>query len=774
MTNDLNSGSGVLADVRVLDLAEGDAGSLAASLLADYGADVLKVIPHDPRLTPDAGLPEWLVVNRTKRLVIGDPQSEDARAEVETLAHSSDIILADSAARLREFGLEAEDLSCAHLVVMTPAYSSEGAPWFGGGESNGLLEAVTGLASYQASYSGSPVAAVYPYLTRLQGVWAATCSVAALTEFRHSGVGQIVKIDGLHAAAVFGDSPFTRPEDEPEADRGIGAEGLNPMYTRYQGSDDNWVFVGGLGPKFANAVVDLVSLRDLLDDPRVDGKIERLWHIDNCRWVLSRFQERFRSRTAAEWVALLEQNDVPTAFLGQREDWFRSEQMQAMHQNLHRVDPVLGQVELTGPIVESASNPAIIQPPTSATTIGRAEWRASPKTPAVARPLVENGQGPLAGHRAVVFGSYVAGPYVGRLLAELGMDAIKVEPLSGDPWRMQGFGINRGYRSIALDLAGESGREALKKIIASSDVVVDNFRAGVNERLGISHEALAKLKSNIVTVSVTAYGERGPLSHKPGYDPVIQAASGMMLAQGGDDEPVAFSLPPNDLVTAVAGAYAAVLGTYHATITGQGQHLSTALATTAVFLQAAELVTYPNRPVSRTGGRDFPGPSAIDRFYAVIDGHVRLQAESLVPEQWNAAGLPLQAEAMKEDAAAEIARVLRNHTRSQAVTLLTKAGVPAASSRTLRELTHDAALHERQLLGRFTALDGQRFITTNRFTEFSRTTVRNYFQAPGLGEHSLELLRQFGTDEQTIKELVRANTVIDGEPAAITYLPPYR
>jgi hypothetical protein len=75
---------------------------------------------------------------------------------------------------------------------------------------------------------------------------------------------------------------------------------------------------------------------------------------------------------------------------------------------------------------------------------------------------------------------------------------------------------------------------------------------------------------------------------------------------------------------------------------------------------------------------------------------------------------------------------------------------------------------------RFTAVDGQRFVTTNRLADFSRTPVKSYFQAPGLGEHSLELLRQFGADEQTIRELVQANTLIDGEPAAITYLPPYR
>lgn len=766
---------GILTSVRVLDLTRDSAGSLAAALLSDYGADVVKVVAEDPRPRRGADLPEWIARNRGKRLALADQRTPQVQAEIARLVDECDVVIVDSHATLVEVGLDLESVGDRHVVLVTPPYSADGAPWAGEHESTALLEAVTGIAAYQASYSGAPVTAVYPYLARIQGVWAAASTVAALTEFRRSQLGQVVTVDGLHAAALFGDAAFTRPVDEPDADRGIGPEGLNPMYTRYQGADGEWVFVGGLGPKFANTVVDVVGVRDILDDPRVDGRIERLWHIDNSRWVLTEFQEKFRTRSAAEWVEIFEENDVPCALLGRREGWFRSEQMDALHQRVLAEDPVLGPIELTGPIVDSTATPAVIEPTREPQPLAEIAWRQRSAIQAVpSAAQVRSGEGPLAGLRAVVFGSYVAGPYVGKLLAEFGMEAVKIEPLAGDPWRMQGFGINRGYRSLSLSLAEHRGRKTLERVLASADVVVDNFRVGVTERLGLTHESLSALRPGIVSVSVTAYGERGPLSHKPGYDPVVQAASGMMLAQGGDDEPVAYSMPPNDLTTAVCGAFAAVLGVFEQQTTGRGQHLSTALATTAVFLQSGDLVNYEGRPPGGQGGRDFPGASPTDRYYRVADGHVRIEVDAIDVQRWVESGLDLDGDRVTIDPERELDRVLAPLSRDEAVARLTEAGVPAVPARTPREVSLDDYLHERRVLGRFTSSTGERFVTTNRLVDFERTPVQAYMRAPGLGEHSTQILRELGESEPVLEDLVARGIVLDGTPLVEDYLPPYR
>lgn len=773
-TSDGTAGARILGDVRVLDLSLASVAARAASILGDYGADVVKLVAEDPRTTPDDALPDWLVDNRSKRLAFGDTMDEATRHEVRRLAETADLVIADTLEQLRGYGLDPEQLGARRVVLTTPPFTSEATPWYGEGESNALLDAFSGVSRYQGSYHGGPVSSVYPYLLQIQSVWAATTAVAALTALRNSGVGQLATATGFHAAMIFADIMFSRPIGEPDPYRAVGAGGSNPMYTRYQGSDGEWVFVGGLGPKFSNAVLDVIGLRDLLDDPRIGGTLNQLWQPENSVWVIEAFAERFAQRPAAEWIEALEAADIPCTLLNRREDWLRSEQMQEMRQALKLDDPVLGAVTMTGAIIDSVTTPATITQPDAGAPIADIQWYATPAVPSAPRPIAAGADGPLAGYRAAVLGSYVAGPFVGRLLVELGVDAIKVEPPVGDPWRIQGFGMNRGYRGIVVDLTQDAGRDALVRVLDGCDVVVDNFRLGVLERRGLSHDHLVKTRPEAVTVSVTAYGERGPLSHKPGYDPVLQAASGMMYAQGGDAEPVAWSLPPNDCTTAVIGALAAVLGIYRQTMTGHGLHLSTALGTTAIFLQAPDLIDYPGRPAGRSGGEDYAGISAADRYYQVSDGYIRIQAEALDAGRLAAAGLDIDPAALETDAVAEMSRVLAPLDRAEAVRRLTEAGIPAVPSRLISEVSVDPALHASAQLIEFTSLSGERFTATGHFAEFSATPVTTEFHAPGLGEHSTELLIESGFDDDRVTELVATGAVIQGEPMVVTYMPPYR
>ncbi|OHV56744.1 hypothetical protein BCD48_43630 [Pseudofrankia sp. BMG5.36] len=163
------------------------------------------------------------------------------------------------------------------------------------------------------------------------------------------------------------------------------------------------------------------------------------------------------------------------------------------------------------------------------------------------------GRGPLDGLRIASLGTFVAGPFAAALLAELGADVIKVEPPDGDPWRMNGFVYNRGTRSLAIDLSAAAGRATFDDVLRGTDVVMNNFRLGVMDRLGLGAKRLASLNPSLISVDVTAYGAAGPAAEKPGYDTVLQAAAGIMTAQGGRDEPVVVSLPVNDHTTAVVG-----------------------------------------------------------------------------------------------------------------------------------------------------------------------------------------------------------------------------
>src|SRR5260221_8661572 len=238
----------------------------------------------------------------------------------------------------------------------------------------------------------------------------------------------------------------------------------------------------------------------------------------------------------------------------------------------------------------------------------------------------ETSRGPLAGLRILDLGTILAGPYAGALLAELGADVIKVEAPSGDPFREPGFVFNRGMRGLAIDLSSTAARQGFYAMVRGADAVLDNSRLGGRERLKIDYATLVEINPSIVTMSVNGFGEQGPFAPKPGFDPVLQAMSGMMTAQGGDSDPVLFTIPVNDIAAATLSVLGLCLGLFHQIRTGVGQRVWTSLAGCAAMLQSGELVRFAGRPPAIRGGRDFAGPSALDRFYRVADGWVRLQA----------------------------------------------------------------------------------------------------------------------------------------------------
>ncbi|MEO7119077.1 MAG: CoA transferase [Candidatus Limnocylindrales bacterium] len=179
--------------------------------------------------------------------------------------------------------------------------------------------------------------------------------------------------------------------------------------------------------------------------------------------------------------------------------------------------------------------------------------------------------GPLAGLVVCDLSTVLAGPYCTMLLADLGADVVKVEPPGGDPTRLYGppyvagesgyyLSINRNKRGVRLDLKQDAGREALRRLIARSDVLVENQRPGGLDRLGFPDDELARINPRLVHLSITGYGPNGPDADKPGFDFIIQAISGLMSITGQPDasggEPTKVGVAIADLTTAMLGAIA--------------------------------------------------------------------------------------------------------------------------------------------------------------------------------------------------------------------------
>jgi crotonobetainyl-CoA:carnitine CoA-transferase CaiB-like acyl-CoA transferase len=366
-------------------------------------------------------------------------------------------------------------------------------------------------------------------------------------------------------------------------------------------------------------------------------------------------------------------------------------------------------------------------------------------------------------------GTILAGPYAGNLLAGLGADVVKVEAPAGDAFRETGFVYNRGMRGLAIDLSRPAGQQAFHELVKTVDIVIDNSRGGVSQRLRFDYATLAEVNPNIITLSIAGFGERGPFSHKPAFDPVLQAMSGMMTAQGGDSDPGFYTIPVNDVAAAVTTVLGVCLALYHRGQSGEGQRTWTSLVASSLTMQSGELVRYEGRPAAQRGGRDFAGPSPEQQFYPVSDGWVRVQAPTLAA-LGQALGL---AGAAQADADA-IASALADSSRAAVLERLNGAGIPATPARHTAEVVHDPAIKSIELLEEHRFPDGRPYLVPHRYARFSRTEQAPLADAPGVGEHSREVLAEAGLSVEAIDALAQERVVIEGAPFVLTELINYR
>lgn len=242
---------------------------------------------------------------------------------------------------------------------------------------------------------------------------------------------------------------------------------------------------------------------------------------------------------------------------------------------------------------------------------------------------------PLAGVRVLDFGQYIAGPGAAMVLAELGASVTKVEPLAGDQARHIGrYGesmvraYNRGKRSIALDLKSAAGREVALRLIADSDVVIQNLRPGVVDRLGLGPAAVRAAHPRVVYLSISGFGSTGPSSERPGYDIAAQAESGLMSVTGEPDRlPQKVGVPIVDAAAAHLGAQAVLAALFGRERTGVGETLEVSLLETALHLQAATWCEYlGGAPEPTRIGHGQPHNAPAAEVVATRDGHIVLSA----------------------------------------------------------------------------------------------------------------------------------------------------
>jgi crotonobetainyl-CoA:carnitine CoA-transferase CaiB-like acyl-CoA transferase len=393
--------------------------------------------------------------------------------------------------------------------------------------------------------------------------------------------------------------------------------------------------------------------------------------------------------------------------------------------------------------------------------------------------------GPLAGIRVVDLSSMLSGPWATMILADQGADVIKVESPQGDHTRTlsnrhKGFSaqflnLNRNKRSVTIDLKTGEGVDLLKRLSATADVFVQNFRPGVVERLGIDEDAIRAVAPHIVYVSISGFGEAGPYAKKPTYDPIIQALSGLTSVQGGSDTArprlVRTVLP--DKVTAVTAAQAISAALVARFKSGVGQHVRLSMLDAVLaFLWASDmsLQTFVGQEVTGRTAASF-----IDLIYETSNGFMTVAV--MGNKEWTALTRALERPEWLDDPRFKTPAlrdqniddrlqmtqdVLKSRTTEEWLARLEAEGVPCAPVLTRDEvIAHPQVLASNILMQTEHPVVG-RLRQTRPAARFARTPPEYRRGAPLLGEHTSEVLGELGLSRQDI-DVLQKNAVIGGE-----------
>ena len=391
--------------------------------------------------------------------------------------------------------------------------------------------------------------------------------------------------------------------------------------------------------------------------------------------------------------------------------------------------------------------------------------------------------GPLDGIRVLDLTSMISGPIATMMLGDQGADVIKVEPLSGDlvrGLRADGGGglsamfisSNRSKRSVALNLKDARGLELLKDLIPTADVLVQNFRPGAIERMGLGEEVVRSLRPDIVYVSISGFGETGPYAHKRVYDPVIQALSGLTSIQAdatGRPKMVRVIVP--DKLTAVTAAQAITAALFARERTGKGQHIKLAMLDTMVaFLWPEGMTgyTFVGREVHTSRSQ-----LTQDLIYATTDGYITVAAVS--DAEWKALCRALDKPEWLTDERFETlanrsrniadrldltAETLQTNTSEYWLKRLDAESVPCAPVLSRAEVLEHEQIRANELIREIEHPVVGTIRQPRPAARFAETPADIQRHAPSLGEHTGEILRQeLNLDADEIEKLSAAGTI---------------
>ncbi|MDP6688146.1 MAG: CoA transferase [Alphaproteobacteria bacterium] len=763
----------ILNGITILDLSTDPAAALSTMMLSDQGARVIRVMAPEGPLFRAGGFIIW---DRGKECVALDldlagSETPEAARFRELLA-GADVLVEDFApsserqaliARERLEGINPHLISCS-----ITAYGKRGAlkdePPI-----EDLVLARMGVLGGLPGFRPAPVHLVHPLPTVGAAILACLGIAAALLAREETGRGRSVETSLMAGALLY--HPKVIGE---RLDRHVfqtHPSGSAPFYSVYECGDGKWVQLGCVHVGFIATAAKLMGIGDLVAEPRFNGGGAPATPEDDAelRGVLTRV---IATKPLAEWVEAFEAADVPFAPARQTEDGMTDPQV--IHNEMVQTldDPDLGLVVQMGVPLVFSETPGEVQGPRAAANndgISLAAIKAD------APPADGLDPPPLAGVRILEITNLIAGPTGGRLLADLGADVIKFEPLGGDLSRPIGrtyfYNLNFNKRSVSVDTSTDAGKEVVQRIAASSDALLANLRPGATERMGIG----PAINPQLIETHLTGYGRTGPYAHRPGIDPLAQAMMGMSWAQGGPENQPVFpaQLAPTDYTTGALGAWGTVLALYARKRHGIVQRVDSNLLNGAVLLSSAWFSDYEGRPRRPLADKDQYGLNPFHRLFRLADGWVYVAADTEAQRRTlcRIAGKD-EGDASQPDAeegrhpnqtalAQALAEAFAGRGLAELRAELHEAGIPSAEAQSGDSELYldDPHTHTNGMAATVQHPIVGDLAVACQYIHLGNTQVCDWKPTPLLGEHSDDALREVGYGEAEIRDLHDAGVV---------------
>jgi crotonobetainyl-CoA:carnitine CoA-transferase CaiB-like acyl-CoA transferase len=646
------SGPGV--GLRVLDFGRGMAGALATMILADAGAEVIRIEP--PAGDPFWAQPAYLQWQRGKKSRVLDLKTEADRAVARELADGADVLVESFRPGVAErLGVGAAELMTRNprLVYASITGFGAGGPYAGYAGYEGIVAAKGGrmLQFGNQLPRGGPVFAAAPVAGYGAAQMALHGILAALHARERTGRGQHVEtslLRGLSAQDLGGWLTAQLQERDPQ---GAAAYALNvdtifkTAYLMARTRDGRWLQFANNAPHLFAAFLQLTELDYLCADPRFAG-LPNLTDANDLDEFWRLALRRIGEKTFEEWMAIFyARSDNSCEPLRTTQEGMDHPQVRFNGHVIELDDPRVGPMEQIGPAVRFSETPlapqgAAAQPgehPSAEFTARAAESSLDSAARAVNSALDDL--------LVLDFSTWIAGSFSSTPLADLGARVIKIEALSGDPFRLLGKGegaykTSAGKRGLAVDLKQAAGREIVHKLIAQADVLMHNFRPGAPERLGIDYATARRLNPRILYHYAASYGSRGPYADRPAFHPTAGAVSGIARYQAGAalPPPADAEMAPEELerwarelgranegspdpnsALMVATAVLLALRARDAGLADSQQGETTMLCSNA-YVMSGDFLRYEGKPPRREVDAERYGPGALYRLYRAGGG----------------------------------------------------------------------------------------------------------------------------------------------------------